>query len=64
MVEFNLKIVICDNFSSLYYGIDEEKIVEMEEVITKSQGGILNGRAVNINRDTLIIQEHMQSSVF
>jgi hypothetical protein len=56
--EINFKIVTCDHFSTVFHKIDEEKNVEMEEAITKSQGGILKGRAVNINREALIIQNN------
>ncbi len=64
VVELNLEISTCDHFSLLFHKIDEEKIVEMEEMIKKSQGGILKGRAVNINRETLIIQDHNAVKVF
>ncbi len=63
VVKFKLRIVTCDHFSSLFHKTDEEKNVEMQETIKKSQGGILKGRAIsyliqNLNQETLIIQEH------
>jgi len=62
VVEFTLEIVTCDNFSSLCFGRDDEIIIEMQEALKKSQGGILKGRAIdhlmlNYNRATIIIRE-------
>ncbi len=62
MVEFTLEIVTCDHFSSLCFGIEDEVIVEMQEALKKSQGGILKGRTVdhlmlNYNRAKIIIRE-------
>ncbi len=47
VVEFTLEIVTCDHFSSLCFGRDDEVIVEMQEALKKSQGGILKGRDVD-----------------
>ena len=47
VVEFTLKIVTCDHFSSLYFGREDKVIVEMQEALKKSQGGILKGRDVD-----------------
>ena len=47
VVEFTLEIVTCDHFSSLLFGREDEVIVEMQEALKKSQGGILEGRVVN-----------------
>ncbi len=47
VVESKLEIVTCDHFSSLCFGINNERIVEMQEVLQKSQGGILEGRAID-----------------
>ena len=62
MVEFTLEIVTCDHISSLFFGRDDEVIVEMQEALKKSQGGILEGRVVNhlmlnYNRAKIIIRE-------
>ena len=62
VVEFTLEIVTCDHFSSLCFGRDDEVIVEMQEALKKSQGGILEGRVVNhlmlnYNRAKIIIRE-------
>ena len=62
MVEFTLKIVICDHFSSLIFGREDKVIVEMQEALKKSQGGILEGRTVdhlilNYNQDEIIHRE-------
>ena len=56
------EIVTCDHFSSLCFGRDDEVIVEMQEAVKKSQGGILEGRVVNhlmlnYNRAKIIIRE-------
>ena len=65
MVEFKLQIVTCDHFSSLCHGgLDDERIVKMQEALRKSQGGILKGRAVNylmqnFNLEKLAIQVHV-----
>ena len=42
-VEFTLKIITCEHFSSLCFSKDDEIIVEMQEALKKSQGGILEG---------------------
>jgi len=60
VVEFTLKIITCDHFSSLCFGREDEVIVEMQEAVKKSQGGILKGRTVdhlmlNYNRAKIII---------
>ena len=47
VVEFTLKIVTCDHFSSLFFGREDEVIVEMQEALKKSQGGILERRTVD-----------------
>jgi len=62
VVEFTLKIVTCDHFSSLCFGRDDEVINEMQEALKKSQGGILEGRVVdhlmlNYNQDEIVLQE-------
>jgi hypothetical protein len=62
VVEFTLEIVTCDLFSSLCFGREDKVIVEMQEALKKSQGGILEGRAVNhlmlnYNRAKIIIRE-------
>ena len=62
MVEFTLKIVTCDHFSSLFFGREDKVIVEMQEALKKSQGGILEGRTVdhlilNYNQDEIIHRE-------
>jgi hypothetical protein len=62
VVEFTLEIVTCDHISSLFFGRDDEVIVEMQEALKKSQGGILEGRVVNhlmlnYNRAKIIIRE-------
>ena len=62
VVEFTLKIVTCDHFSLLCFGRKDEVIVEMQEAVKKSQGGILKGRTVNhlmlnYNRAKIIIRE-------
>ncbi len=62
MVEFTLEIVICDHFSSLFFGREDKVIVEMQEALKKSQGGILEGRTVdhlilNYNQDEIIHRE-------
>jgi len=62
VVESTLKIVTCDHFSSLCFGRKDEVIVEMQEAVKKSQGGILKGRTVNhlmlnYNRAKIIIRE-------
>jgi len=46
MVEFTLGLVTCDHISSLCFGRDDEIIVEMQEALKKSQGGILKRRAL------------------
>ena len=46
VVEFTLEIVTCNHFSSLCFGRDDKIIIEMQEALKKSQGGILKGRAV------------------
>ena len=61
-MEFTLKIVTCDHFSSLFFGREDKVIVEMQEALKKSQGGILEGRTVdhlmlNYNRAKIIIRE-------
>jgi len=62
-VDFNLEIVTCDHFSSLCFGVDDERIVEMQETLEKSQGGIIKGRRAidyfmqNFNQETIIEQE-------
>ncbi len=58
VVEFTLKIVTCDHFSSLRFGKEDKVIVDMQEALKKSQGGILQGRTVdhlklNYNREGL-----------
>ncbi len=64
VVEFKLQIVTCDHFSSLCHGgLDDKRIIKMQEALQKSQGGILKGRAVNylvqnFNLETLAIQVH------
>ena len=60
--EFNVEIVTCDHFSSQCFGVDDERIVEMQETVEKSQDGILKGRAIdylmrNFNQETIIEQE-------
>ena len=60
VVEFTLEIVTCHHFSSLCYGRDDEIIVEMQEALKKSQGGILKGKAVdplilNYNQAEIVI---------
>jgi len=62
VVEFTLKIVTCDHFSSLFFGREDEVIFEMQEALKKSQGGILEGRTVdhlilNYNQDEIIHRE-------
>jgi hypothetical protein len=62
VVVFKLEIVTCDHFSSLFFGREDKVIVEMQEALKKSQGGILEGRTVdhrmlNYNRAKIIIQE-------
>jgi hypothetical protein len=62
VVEFMLEIVTCDHFSSLFFGREDKVIVEMQEALKKSQGGILEGRTVdhlmlNYNRAKIIIRE-------
>jgi hypothetical protein len=62
VVEFTLEIVTCDHFSSLCFGIKDEVIIEMQEALKKSQGGILKGRTVdhlmlNYNLAKIIIRE-------
>jgi uncharacterized UBP type Zn finger protein len=47
VVEFTLEIVTCDHISSLCFGREDEVIFEMQETLKKSQGGILEGRAVD-----------------
>ena len=47
VVEFTLEIVTCDHISSMFFGREDEVIVEMQEALKKSQGGILEGRVVN-----------------
>ena len=42
-----LEIITCDHFSSLCFGREDEVIVEMQEALKKSQGGILKGRDVD-----------------
>ena len=46
VVEFTLEIITCDHFSSLCFGREDKVIVEMQEAVKKSQGGILKGRTV------------------
>ncbi len=64
MVDFKLQIVTCDHFSSLCHGgLDDKRIVKMQEALQKSQCGILKGRDVNYlvqnyNLETLAIQVH------
>ena len=60
--EFSLEIVTCDHLSSQCFGVDDERIVEMQETVEKSQDGILKGRAIdylmrNFNQETIIEQE-------
>jgi hypothetical protein len=62
VVEFTLEIVTCDHFSLLCFGREDEVIVEMQEALKKSQGGILKGRAADhlmlkYNRAKSIIRE-------
>jgi hypothetical protein len=62
VVEFTLEIITCDHFSSLCFGREDEVIVEMQEAVKKSQGGILKGRTVdhlmlNYNPAKIIIRE-------
>ena len=57
-----LEIITCDHFSSLRFGREDEVIVEMQEAVKKSQGGILKGRTVdhimlNYNQAEIIIRE-------
>ena len=66
VVEFTLEIVTCDHFSSLFFGREDKVIVEMQEALKKSQGGILEGRVVNhlmlnYNRAKIIIREKKTS---
>jgi hypothetical protein len=61
VVEFTLEIVTCNHFSSLCFGREDKVIVEMQEALKKSQGGILEGRVVNhlmlnYNRAKIIIR--------
>jgi hypothetical protein len=61
-VEFTLEIVTCDHISSLFFGREDKVIVEMQEAVKKSLGGILEGRTVdhlmlNYNRAKIIIRE-------
>jgi hypothetical protein len=42
--ELKLEIITCDFFSSVYFGIKDEKLVEMQNAIKKSWGGILKRR--------------------
>ena len=61
VVEFKLQIITCDRFSSLCYGINDERIIKMQEALKKSQGGILKGRVAhhlmqNFNLKTLASQ--------
>jgi hypothetical protein len=63
VVEFKLEIFTCDHFSSLYFGLDDERIIRMQEALQKSQDGILEGRPVSylmqkFNLETLAIQVH------
>ena len=62
MVEFTLETVTCDHFSSLCFGRDDEVIVEMQDALKKSQGGILEERAMNhlileYNQDEIVLRE-------
>jgi hypothetical protein len=62
VVEFTLEIVTCDHFSSLCFGRDYEIIIEMQEALKKSKGGILKGRAIdhlmlNYNQAKIVIRE-------
>ena len=62
VVEFTLEIVTCDHFSSLCFGRDDEVIVEMQEALKKSQGGILEESVVdhlmlNYNRAKIVKRE-------
>jgi phosphoribosylformylglycinamidine (FGAM) synthase PurS component len=62
VVEFTLEIVTCDHISSLFFGREDKVIVEMQEAVKKSLGGILEGRTVdhlmlNYNRAKIIIRE-------
>ena len=62
VVEFTLETVTCDHFSSLCFGRDDEVIVEMQDALKKSQGGILEERAVNhlileYNQDEIVLRE-------
>ena len=62
VVEFTLEIITCDHFSSLCFGREDEVIVEMQEALKKSQGGILKGRDVdhlmlNYNRAEIVLRE-------
>jgi hypothetical protein len=62
VVEFMLEIVTCDHLSSLSFGREDEVIVEMQEALKKSQGGILEGRTVdhlilNYNQDEIVHRE-------
>ena len=66
VVVFTLEIVTCDHFSSLFFGREDKVIVEMQEALKKSQGGILEGRVVNhlmlnYNRAKIIIREKKTS---
>ena len=47
VVECMLEIVTCDHFSSLFFSREDKVIVEMQEALKKSQGGILKGRDVD-----------------
>ena len=65
MVEFTLEIVTCDHFSSLCFGREDKVIVEMQEAVKKSQGGILKGRTVdhlmlNYNRAEILRRDTCQ----
>jgi len=62
VVEFTLKIVTCDHFSSQLFGREDEVIIEMQEALKKSQGGILEGRTIdhlilNYNQDKIVHRE-------
>jgi len=62
VVEFTLKIITCNHFSSLCFGREDEVITEMQEALKMSQGGILKGRDVdhlmlNYNQAKIIIRE-------
>ena len=57
-----LEIITCDHFALLCFGREDKVIVEMQEALKKSQGGILKGRDVdhlmlNYNRAEIVLRK-------